>query len=215
MIVSMIHQKGGTGKSSLAVALAMYLSKLGESVLLLDTDSQGTSSVWGRKFSKNFGVQVDPLNLRMVQSEVEKLKLGYDVVIIDSPPSVTASTEPVIMVSDILVSPMRPTKPDAWALDRLVALVLVSKRKPAPPHVVVLNQVRDNEAGEVGEALRGRPVYLCQTSIPLSDEWSRILEGNELSDQAISILSDLWNEIQQITEKGRVNSLSGFSSDNH
>jgi chromosome partitioning protein len=48
-VVALVTQKGGTGKSSLAVALAVAAQERGLKVALLDTDPQGTATEWSKR----------------------------------------------------------------------------------------------------------------------------------------------------------------------
>ena len=57
-VVSLLHQKGGTGKSTLAIAAAISYLGAGEKVVLIDADPQGTSGDWGNRFGSAFGLEV-------------------------------------------------------------------------------------------------------------------------------------------------------------
>ena len=57
-VVSLLHQKGGTGKSTLAIGVALSCLRAGEKALLIDADPQGTVSDWGNRFGGRFGLEV-------------------------------------------------------------------------------------------------------------------------------------------------------------
>ncbi len=74
--VAFLHQKGGTGKMTLAIATAMALAEQGASVLLLDADVQGTASEWGSRWGERFRVvtrsQIQPIvHGQVSQSPIE------------------------------------------------------------------------------------------------------------------------------------------------
>ena len=56
-IVGFVHQKGGTGKSTLSIALALALAQAEHRVMLLDTDYQGTASEWGNRHGFRTGIE--------------------------------------------------------------------------------------------------------------------------------------------------------------
>ena len=197
MIVSVLHQKGGTGKSTLAVALAIFLASRGETVALLDADPQGTVTQWGRRYAASFKVEVKPQRMRGIPEAVEVLRNIYDHIIIDTPPSVNADTEPAIIAADVLLSPMRPALSDLWALDRLAAMVLLAECEKKPPHVLVLNMcMSPDEREDMAAKLRGRPIKLSTVQIPLSPAWTATFEGTPPDGEMLKILSDLWQELE-------------------
>lgn len=195
MILSLVHQKGGTGKSTLCVALALWLVKRGRVPVVLDVDPQGTSSAWGRRYGQQFGIDVMPTHARLVKADVEAHAARYDDVIIDLPPTVTPQTEAAIEVSDMLAIPMRPTQADLWALDRLVALILVSNRKPPPPYRVLFNQAQPGDQHAVMDALGKRKITCFETQIPHSADWQRLFDGEGLTDGMDLLLGRLVQEL--------------------
>jgi chromosome partitioning protein len=195
MILAMIHQKGGTGKSTISIALALWLVKRGRIPILLDVDSQGTSSAWGRRYGKRFGVDVIPSHARLVKSDVLEKVLEYDDVIIDLPPTVMPQTEAAIEVADMLLIPMRPTQPDLWALDRLIALIMLSARKPLPPYRVLFSQADAENLEAIMDALSKRRITVLETIVPAMADFQNLFEGQGLSDQADIIISNIIQEL--------------------
>ncbi len=196
MIVSVLHQKGGTGKSTLAVSMAVFLASCGKTVALLDADPQGTATQWGRRYATEFHVDVKPQRMRSLVEAIKEIKNIYDHIIIDTPPSVNADTEPAIIAADVLLSPMKPSLSDMWALDRLAAMVLVAERKIKPPHILVLNMcMSPDERGKIADRLRGRPIRLSKVQIPLAPDWPEIFEGAALTEEIRNLLAELWAEI--------------------
>jgi len=195
MVLAFIHQKGGTGKSTLAIATAIWLAKRGRKVLLLDVDTQGTSSNWGRRYGKKFGVEALAQHARLVAKDVAEYREEYEDLILDLPPTVTAQTEKAIEVADALIIPTRPSQSDIWALDRLIALILVSERKPAPPYFVVFNQSEPDDIMDFKGQLSMRRVPYSETCVPLSKDWTKIYLGNELTDEMDRIIGSILHDI--------------------
>jgi chromosome partitioning protein len=90
------HQKGGTGKTTLAVGCAAALAGLGRRVLLLDLDPQASAAAWGERFADALGVQVrcdSGLDLaRRIGVDEPGLGAGFDDVLIDCPPPLIRDT---------------------------------------------------------------------------------------------------------------------------
>ncbi|RJO66662.1 MAG: chromosome partitioning protein [Myxococcales bacterium] len=196
MVIAFIHQKGGTGKSTLSVAAALWLARRGKRVLILDADSQGTSSTWGRRYGERYGVSARHQNERLLVSMVREFKKQFDHIVIDLPPTVTPQTEKAIEAADYLVIPMRASQADVWALDRLVALILVSDRKPAPPFKVVFTQCAPHEIAPFIGTLKTRKVRFCPTTIPHAPEWRALFDGWDLTPAMEAAVADLFADLE-------------------
>lgn len=195
MVLAFIHQKGGTGKSTLSISTSIWLAKRGRKVLLLDVDTQGTSSTWGRRFGKKFAVDTISQHARLVSKDVAEYKEDYDDIILDLPPTVTPQTEKAIEVADVLIIPVRPSESDFWALDRLIALILVSDRKPPPPYFVVFNQSEQDEVEEFKGKLDSRRVTHSESVVPLEKCWRDLYKGDDLTDDMDRIIGSILQDI--------------------
>ena len=123
MIVSVLNQKGGVGKTTIAVNLAACFSRTGQRVLLIDADPQGSALAWS-------GVrQVEPhfivvgMAKPTLHREVPALAKLYDVVVIDGPPRVNELGRAAIMASDLVLIPVQPSPYDVWAAADTIQLV--------------------------------------------------------------------------------------------
>jgi chromosome partitioning protein len=122
MIISLLNQKGGCGKTTLATSVAASLAESGHRVLLLDADSQGSSLLWQAKrdlepiFSV-VGIAHDKLHL-----EIPALKEAYEYIIIDGCPRVSGIAKSALVASDITVIPVQPSPYDLWASEEIVRL---------------------------------------------------------------------------------------------
>jgi|SRR5712691_1410222 len=122
-IVSLLNQKGGVGKTTLALNLAAYFSLAGESVLYIDADPQGTALDWSaiRQQQPLFSVVGLPKNT--LHRDLPTLSEPYRWTFIDGPPLVFDVAKSAIMASDLVVIPVQPSGPDIWSAKKIVELV--------------------------------------------------------------------------------------------
>ena len=143
-IITVAQQKGGSGKTTLAVNLAVALHERGHSVALVDTDPQGSMGRW---FIERMGTQGEDEAMDFSTSsawgasyESEKLKKRFDYVIVDTPPKIDSDLRPALRVADLVIVPVATSHVDLWATEGVLDL---AKREKAPV-LVVLNRVRPN-----------------------------------------------------------------------
>jgi len=122
-IIGIGNQKGGVGKTTLAVNLAGTLAKKGHRVLLIDTDRQGSTLDWQGVREAEPLFHVVGIPRETVHQEIVTLQEGYDYVIIDSPPHSAAILRSVLVASDHFLIPISPSAMDVWASREVVTLI--------------------------------------------------------------------------------------------
>ena len=168
MIVGVLNQKGGVGKTTLSVNLAACLARTGARVLLIDADPQGSSLDWAaaRQGEPLFSVVGFPR--ATIHKEIAQLGLGYDHILIDGPPRVTDLARSAIMASDIVVIPVQPSPYDIWAAEEVVKLITEARvYKENIKSVFVVNRKITNTAigRDVREALAAYPIHVLDASV--------------------------------------------------
>jgi chromosome partitioning protein len=139
MITALLSQKGGVGKTTLALHLAQTLSTKGRT-LLLDCDPQGSAMTWltMRETAPDFAVVA--LATETVHRDIDRVANGYDFVVIDGPPRSDKIARSVMMASDRIIIPMRPAGFDLWASDETANLVReIQVFKPGLSAAFVMN----------------------------------------------------------------------------
>ena len=168
MIIGVLNQKGGVGKTTLSVNLAACLAHTGARVLLIDADPQGSALDWAaaRQGEPLFSVVGFPR--ATIHKEIAQLGQGYDHIIIDGPPRVTDLARSAIMASDIVVIPVQPSPYDIWAAEEVVKLITEARvYKENIKSVFVVNRKITNTAigRDVREALAAYPIHVLNASI--------------------------------------------------
>ena len=168
MIVSFLNQKGGVGKTTLAIHVADALSRRNKRVLLVDADPQGSALDWAAaRFSKP-RFPVAGLPRASIHKELPALAIGYDVVIIDGPPRVYDVARSAIMASDLVLVPVQPSPYDVWAAKEIIDLMReASVFKPNLKSAFAINRKIVNTAlgRDVAEALADYQIHVFKSAI--------------------------------------------------
>ena len=136
-IVSVVSQKGGVGKTTLAVHLAVAAAQAGYTVAIIDLDPQATAAQWSDwRGSENPAVVATP-HARLIPTLTEAEKAGVDLIVIDSPPAADSAAVAAAKAADIVLVPTRASAFDLHAVRTTADLVRVAQK----PAFVVLNAV--------------------------------------------------------------------------
>jgi chromosome partitioning protein len=148
-VMTIAQQKGGAGKSTLAIHLAVAWSSVGKRVAIVDIDPQASVSQWDERRGQALnGHAVLPgadlphvikLSGWRTVAEVERLGREHDIVLIDSPPHAATEARIAVRAARLVIVPMQPSVMDLWAtkatLDMAkaerVAALIVLNRVPA------------------------------------------------------------------------------------
>lgn len=135
-IVSFVTQKGGSGKTTLALNFAVSAMSKKKRVVILDMDAQGTARKWyERRTNEN------PPLVEVTAGDLEKAVAGaesqkFDWVFIDTPGRDDAAQAAAIRVSDFCIIPCRPSAADLEATPTTVETIKRLKK----PYAFVLTQ---------------------------------------------------------------------------
>jgi chromosome partitioning protein len=142
-------QKGGAGKSTLAISLALAAIRAGHNVRLIETDSQGTVSNWRRRRPYAAPI-VEPIYAaREVEQRLQSLgREGVTVTIVDTAGGISAATVSAIRYADFCLIPTRPSIADIEATAATLSVVRAWRK----PFAYVLNQTPIRAAARLAGA---------------------------------------------------------------
>ena len=125
MIVLVGSQKGGCGKSTIAVNLCAHFAVYGVRVMLVDGDRQGTSSNWSSDRSEDLGSPIVHCIQKYgnISSTLLDLKADYEDVIVDVAARDSQELRTGMVVADMLIVPFRPSQPDLDTLSNLSEVI--------------------------------------------------------------------------------------------
>lgn len=146
-IIAVINQKGGTGKTTLALNLAAGLSKRGL-VHLVDADSQRSITQWVGMGGGSSGLPGVAQLTGNPTAVLGKLTRSYRYVVVDCPPTVQGESVATIMrMAHQVLIPALPSPIDLWAsVDMAVAVKEAKKHNPGLGAYLVLNQLETRNA---------------------------------------------------------------------
>jgi chromosome partitioning protein len=123
MIIGVLNQKGGVGKTTVSVNLAATLSRSGRRVLLVDADPQGSALAWSSLRREEPLFPVIGMAKPTLHRELPAIARDYDIAVIDGAPRVNELARAAILASDLVLIPLQPSPYDIWASAETVRLV--------------------------------------------------------------------------------------------
>jgi len=165
--ISLIGQKGGTGKTTVAIGLAVAAFRADKVVAIIDLDPQATAANWKDRREVNSPAVVSAQSSRLKQTLDSARDGGAEVVIIDTAGRSDDSALNAARMSDLVLIPIRA---NIVELETLRAVSDLLKLAGNPPAFVVLNGIHPTATKQADEArgtvqqlfgLSCAPVYLC------------------------------------------------------
>lgn len=204
-VIAVLNQKGGSGKTTIATHLARGLQLQGHSVLLVDSDQQGSARDW-RAVDEDNPVPVIGLDRPTLDKDLKNVS-DKEFVVIDGSPQATNLALSAIKAADFVLIPVQPSPYDVWATSDLVDLVQQriemtdGKLKAA---FVVSRAIQNTNIGkEVAAVLQdyNLPVFdariVQRVSYPNSASVGKtVFETESAKSSAVTEITQLVNEVK-------------------
>jgi chromosome partitioning protein len=145
LTIAVVQQKGGTGKTTLAINLAAAAHIQGLRTLIIDMDRQESALDWSAKRPERspldgLAVVAPPLKDQknaLTPARFAELTRGFDVVFLDGPARLELITERAAAVADLALMPVTPGPFDVWALEETLLSLdradVIREARGAPP----------------------------------------------------------------------------------
>jgi chromosome partitioning protein len=147
-IVAIVSQKGGAGKTTLSVHLAVAAARHGKSVALIDLDPQATAAQWGDwRGGENPAVVATPYT-RLAATLAEAKEAGVELVFLDSPPAADAAAVSAARAADLVLVPTRVSAFDLHAIKTTAELMRIAQK----PAFTIFNAVPPRAANLIEDA---------------------------------------------------------------
>ncbi len=160
IVIALVAQKGGTGKTTLALTLAVAAEQAARTAVVLDIDPQATACKWGDRREASTPVVLDAQPARLVRALETAAVEGVDLVVIDTPARLESAALEAARLSSLVVMPCRPLIFDLETVPTSQQVVTLAG---GPPVVAVLNATppRGRRAAETRSALEEFGIAVC------------------------------------------------------
>jgi chromosome partitioning protein len=167
--ISIVSQKGGAGKTTLAIHLAAMAAATGHTPILIDLDPQATAAAWSDWRAGESPEVITAPHTRLIETLAKAEELGADIAIVDTPPHADAAAVQAVKAADLVLIPCRPQAFDLHAMKTTADLTNLTQR----PVYVVFNGHQPKATAMLAQAeeivgslgLKVAPIALSERAI--------------------------------------------------
>ena len=135
--IALIAQKGGVGKTTIAIHLATAFSAQNMATLLLDLDPQASATEWKDHRAEEFPTVLSIQPSRLTKVVEEARSIGTEILILDTAPHSESTALEAARVADLILVPCQPTIMDLRAMSKTANLL----KLVGTPAYAILNSV--------------------------------------------------------------------------
>lgn len=152
-ILAVAQQKGGAGKTTIAVQLGVWWASKGRKVTLLDVDPQGSMNAW-HGLRAEAGIDGAPYASEVagwkLSGEIDRLKRENDLIIVDTPPHAETDARVAVRAAELILVPVQPSPMDWWATKPTLDMAAKEKTRC----LLILNRLPAR--GKLADAIRAK-----------------------------------------------------------
>ena len=217
MKIAVTNLKGGVGKTTIAINLAVALTQRGKSVCIIDTDKNQNSAVeWSmcrgeeRAIIQVFSIEPEQIKVKTLNDLEQK----FDILILDGTPQLSELASRTIVVSDVILIPISASLFDFRAFEKFLALLeetdsnRVALGLESVKSFIVLNKINDraNISNEIVRGLEKYDVPILKTRLGNRTAYAETaLDGIGVTEGRDKKASDEFNKLMDEIEKTILN----------
>lgn len=204
--VAIVSQKGGSGKTTVAIHLAVCASNDGRQACVIDTDPQATAAAWGDWRGDYLPEVVTCPPARLGRTILTAAKAGAEFIVVDTPPHADAAAREAVKAADLVLIPTRLRAFDLHAIEATAELVQYA-RKPAH---VLFNAVPSRATRQLAEAnqfVAGLGLEVCPVHFGERAGFHRASGAGEVASEidaeskAAAEVDALWQWVRRMSGK--------------
>lgn len=179
--VAVISQKGGSGKTTLALHLAVASSLAGQNTAVIDLDPQASATKWSDRRAEELPVVLSAHASRLPHEMKRVQQAGCQILFLDTAPHSDSAALEAAKASDLVLIPCRPAILDIEAITNTLSLV---RTTPAPVFVV-MNAIaaQGHDGDEAAEAIAALEVDVCPVRLVNRVAFSRSLLTGQVAQE--------------------------------
>lgn len=210
VIIAILNQKGGVGKTTIVSNLGEAFKREGKSVLLVDADPQGSLRDWNEA-SEGAILPVIALDRKTIESDLKQFMGKFDLILIDGAPQSGVLAAAAIASADIVLIPVTPSPYDVWACRDIVDFIeqrkIIANDTPIA-RFIISRAIKNTKLS--GEVVAGLEDYKIETlSARTVQRQAYALSASEgltvfhtYNKNAIEEIKRLRESIEEVIENG-------------
>ena len=157
--IAFVSQKGGAGKTTLAIAVAVMAERMGISSVIVDLDPQASAAKWGDLRETETPVVTCAPPARLLSVMTAARSAGAGLIVLDTAPHAADAALTAVRASDLVLIPCRPATADLFSIGASIELARIA----AKPAAVVINAapVKNPLTDQALAAIQGYGVVAC------------------------------------------------------